>query len=227
MGLGAASVAGGEPTLTGPRSGGPRMTPTLFPPTPTLYLPFSHDGHQGRVEVFHSICRDAAAAGFDALPGFGAQPWVEGFPCLKAIVHQEGEGYQLETGWIQILHLTHKDGRADTDVVKVDKGPAFDHLPDPFGSRGYLPTFFDAPARGHRTPLLELADTFLCTLPMMSRKESIRALAGVRWGYEIHEKDSPILPTSPMPLKPSDWDSWLPMLRTSFSDWTFGSAEAP
>jgi hypothetical protein len=70
-----------------------------------------------------------------------------------------------------------------------------------------------------------MADSFLTTVPMRSRDEDIRRLAGFRWGY-IEYEPSAGRPVSTLPLTVTDasaWNDLLPFLRKTFTRWRFAA----
>jgi hypothetical protein len=93
---------------------------------------------------------------------------------------------------------------------------------------GNLPSIYDAPCLnlGDNAELTWIADTFLTTVPLRSRAEEVRWLAGFRWGYREYDPASG-KPVELLPLQVTGgraWNDQLDFLRRAFGSWTFEPA---
>jgi hypothetical protein len=93
---------------------------------------------------------------------------------------------------------------------------------------GNLPSVFDAPCLnlGDNDELTWIADTFMTTVPLRSRKEEIDWLLGFRWGYREYDPATG-KPVELLPLEVTDgraWNQHLDFLRREFDTWAFGPA---
>jgi hypothetical protein len=196
------------------------MHETSFPKAPTLTLRFERAGRAGTVRAFYGITHSPAESGFPALKGWGrAIRAGVGFPTIKCEVECDRPGYWNLLGWIQLVGQEFPGRRKR--VILVDRFPAFLRHDIPFVAMGYAPSVFDAPAFNSLPSVDWRAALFLCTLPMMSRREEIVPLAGVRWGYGIdREGETP----TPYPVRPAtdvDWREVRAQLVRRHSKWRF------
>jgi hypothetical protein len=197
----------------------------------TLHIPFEHNGRRGTVAVTYGVTEDPSVSGFDALPGMGFDlAQCRGCPTMRGVIDSyDGTGYRTLFGWIQIVTgvRTTSGKPADTDI-SIDKLPAMQDIATPFASMGNLPQIFDAPCsnlNGYDS-LHWTADTFLTTVPIRTRDEEIRRLAGFRWGYTEHA-DTVHHPIATLPLTVTaaqEWNALLPVLRKAYSGWRFARA---
>lgn len=201
----------------------------------TASIPFTLHGRTGRIAVKYGVTEDPVAAGFDIVPDLGFDTALcRGYPTIHAVIEQyRGSGYRTLCGWIQVVtgrrYHTLDDDAGPADLsTDVDRLPAMADLDLPFAGFGILPELFDAPCRnlgGHQR-LHWTADSFLTTVPMRSRSEEIRRLAGFRWGYTEYAP-SARRPVSPLPLAvtgPDAWNDLLPFLRHACGRWRFAAA---
>ena len=201
---------------------------------PVTSIPFTLFDRRGQLAVRYGVTVDPEALGFDVIPGLGFHPEAcRGYPTIHArIEHYRGAGYRTLCGWIQVITAErHRAGTAaatspDTSIA-VDQIPSMLGIDMPFAITGFLPELFDAPCgnlNGYER-LRWTADTFLTTVPLRSRSEPIRRLAGVRWGY-VTDTAHTDRPVSPLPLEVTDgraWNAVLTLLRTRFPDWRFAA----
>ncbi len=201
---------------------------------PVTSIPFTLFGRRGQLAVRYGVTVDPDALGFDVIPGLGLHPDAcRGYPTIHATIEQyRGAGYRTLCGWIQVITAErYRAGPAaaapaDTSIA-VDQFPSMAGIDMPFAITGFLPELFDAPC-GNLNGYARLrwtADTFLTTVPLRSRSEPIRRLAGVRWGY-INDTARTDRPVSPLPLEVTDgraWNAVRPLLRTRFPDWRFAA----
>lgn len=209
-----------------------RRPPAESRPT---FIPFTLAERSGRLAVTYGVTEDPVAAGFDVVPGIPFDiKLCRGYPNIHAVIDTYGgSGYRGFCGWIQVI--TGKRYRAVDDnkppaqvEVDIDRLPAVADIDMPFAALGHLPEWFDAPCRnlnGYKR-LHWTADTFLTTIPIRSRKESIRRLAGFRWGYAEYDPAAH-RPVAPLPLEVTDREAWnglLPFLRKASPGWRFTAA---
>jgi hypothetical protein len=174
-----------------------------FPRRPLQISPFASRGRSGRVRVFYGRTRHGQDSGFTALKGFKADSAGRGFPAIKCEVLSEEPGYWSVLGWIQWVTQEFGEGRSRVELV--DRFPALLDRDLPFASLGYAPTFFDAPAFNSLPKVDWHAFLFLCTVPMLSRREPIVPLAGFRWGYRIERAGGGVVPYPCQPATAGDW----------------------
>ena len=114
------------------------------------------------------------------------------------------------------------DGRAT--VALIDRPPSLLDRDLPFLSFGYAPTVFDAPAFNSLPEVGWHARLFLCTPPMLSRKETIRPLFGVAWGYRIDAEGRRPTPYPLASATHADWSETRRALTAGHPEWKFASA---
>ncbi len=189
------------------------MKEASFASKPTRVVRFRGYGRAGTVRCYYGTTPTAAASGFPALQGWAkARRAGVAFPTIKCEVESDRPGYWSNLGWIQWVTQDFPGKRRS--VRLVDRAPAFLDRDFPFATLGYAPSFFDAPAYLSLPAIEFRATLFLCTLPMMSRREAIAPLVGFKWGYEISPQGS--LPTS-YPLEPAMQGDWL-AVRSQLSE---------
>lgn len=195
-------------------------------------IPFTLKDYPGQVTVRYGANTDPVKAGFDSLPSFPLDlEETLGYPCIHAIIDQyAGSGYRALCGWIQVITDDWYDDTAEIaqpvdHAVSMDVAPALASLDLPYACVGILPQFFDAPCKNiaQHARLVWVADTFLTTVPLRSREEPIRCLAGFRWGY-VEYAQHLNRPVEIFSLQVTDilmWVHHLPFLRQQFPDWRF------
>lgn len=207
-------------------SGGPRRQGHL------TRVPFTHFDRDGELTVRYAVTVDPAAVGFDVIPDLGLNAeQCRGYPTIHAVIERYGgAGYRAICGWIQIVTAhyyrsgSEDDSPAETSA-SIDQFPSMIGIDMPFAIVGFLPELFDAPC-GNRNGYARLrwtADSFLTSVPLKSRTEPIRCLAGLRWGY-LSESAGSNSHVSPLPLSVTGahaWNAHLPLLRRRFHDWRF------
>ncbi len=198
------------------------MREASFASKPALAVRFSGHGRAGTVRCYYGITPTASASGFPALKGWARSRRAGvGFPTIKCEVQTDQPGYWNVLGWIQWVTQAFPSKRKPVELV--DRPPALLDRDLPFATFGYAPTFFDAPAYLSLPAIDFRAALFLCTLPIMSRREPIAPLAGFTWGYEIAEpKDHP----KPHALELAGRGDWL-RVRSCLSEhhpkWRFAA----
>jgi hypothetical protein len=197
------------------------MHEQTFPTRPTITIRFASARRSGTIRVYYGITRHGADSGFPALKGFGADRAGAGFPTIKCEVDPEQSGYWGVLGWIQ--WVTQDFGGRRARVELVDRFPSMMDRDLPFLSLGYAPTFFDAPAFNSRPKVDWHASLFLCTLPIMSRKEAIVPLAGFLWGYRIDRTAGEVTSYPCTLANGQDWSAVRRELRKRHPEWTFSS----
>jgi hypothetical protein len=219
-----------------PDASRPRVPNRLPSRSRVTSIPFTLDGRSGRVAVTYGVTEDPVAVGFDVIPNLHFDVSLcRGYPNVHAVIEKYGgAGYRGLCGWIQVVtgkrYRAGSENSASADTsIDVDKLPSIANMNLPFAVWGYLPEWFDAPCRnlnGYER-LRWTADTFLTTVPIRSRTEGIRRLAGFRWGY-VEYDPSAHRPVSPLPLEATGADAWnglLPFLRQSSPGWGFAAAD--
>jgi len=195
------------------------MHETSFPVQPTLTVRFRSSGRSGIVRAHYGITSLGEESGFPALKGFGSANAGRGFPTLKCEVECEQPGYWRLLGWVQ--WVTQDFGNRRPRVELVDRLPSFLDRDIPFLSMGYAPTFFDAPAYNSLPKVDWRASLFLCTVPMMSRREPITPLAGFLWGYRIERNAGPVIPYPCNVAAGRDWLAVRRELMGLHPEWRF------
>lgn len=196
------------------------MHEASFTDRPTAQVRFGHQGRSGTVRVYYGVTSRPSVSGFPALPGWSRERAAGvGFPTIKCEVESARPGYWSDLGWIQWVTLARPGPRAVERLV--DRLPAFRSLDLPFASVGYSPTFFDAPAYNSLPAIDWRATLFLCTVPLMSRREAIAPLAGFTWGYRIAESGRPPVPRELEPAGQGSWTTLRAELTRRHPRWRF------
>lgn len=220
-----AHVSIAEPVQVGGRHGGRVPGPAS---DRAVQIPFEHNGRRGTVAVTYGVTDDPRVSGFDILPGMTFDVMqCRGYPTIRGVIDSfDGTGYRTLCGWIQVITgVRTSSGKPPDTQISVDKLPAMGGIPIPFMSVGNLPQMFDAPCRNLNgyDSLHWTADTFLTTVPIRSRDESIHRLLGFRWGYT--ENADPVhQPVTSLPLTVTtaqEWNALLPTLRKDYPSWRF------
>lgn len=196
---------------------------------PAMVIPFKLYKHGGRVVIFYGKNDDPVKVGLDIIPNLNFDiNLCRGFPVIHARINYSGHGYRQLFGWIQIVtdeyYKSKEKGRKERRIF-VDLIPSMLTSGIPFASFGFLPELFDAPCYniGNYAKLRWIADSFLTTVPMRSKKEKISYIAGFRWGYI--EYDNPKQnPPSMLPLQAISkdvWNSHLSLLKKQYKKWKF------
>lgn len=194
-----------------------------LPNSPSSVVRFDRYHRAGSVRVYYGVTGRSADSGFPALKGWERETRAGvGFPAIKCEVESDRPGYWNALGWIQWVTQEFRTHRRPFRVV--DRFPAFLDRDIPFACAGYAPTFFDAPAYNSLPPVDFRALLFLCTVPIMSRREAIVPLVGFRWGYEVQESGGKPHPYPLEPAAPRDWRSVRMALLPRHRAWRFGAA---
>jgi hypothetical protein len=165
---------------------------TSFRPRPSRVIRFDGAGRKGVVRAWYGVTARPDASGFSAIHGFRGSRIAVGFPTLKCEVTSDRPGYLATFGWIQWVTQEFADGRPRVELV--DRVPSMLELDLPFLAVGYAPSFFDAPAFNSLPQVDWRAALFLCTVPIMDRREPIVPLVGLRWGYSIPRAGGAVVP---------------------------------
>jgi hypothetical protein len=193
-----------------------------FPNRPIRISQFGSAGRSGTVRVFYGVTRHGKDSGFTALKGFKSDRAGQGFPAIKCEVRCHEPGYWSVLGWIQ--WVTQDFGENQPQVELVDRFPSMLDRDLPFACAGYAPTFFDAPAYNSLPKVDWRASLFLCTLPMLSRRESIVPLVGYQWGYRIEHSRGEVIPYPLRPAAAPEWTRVRVKLVERHAQWTFARA---
>jgi hypothetical protein len=187
----------------------------------TLVTRFTGERRSGRIRTFYGTTRRSADSGFPALQGFPSAGAVIGFPVIKCEVECDQPGYWSCLGWIQ--WVTQEFGGRRPRVALVDRFPSILDRDVPFLGSGYAPTFFDAPAFNSLPKVDWRASLFLCTLPLMGRREPVVPLAGFLWGYRIATAGGAVEPYPCRAATARDWAKVRPELKARHPAWRFGA----
>lgn len=198
------------------------MREPSLPRPAAMNLPFRHGGAAGSVRVWYGTNRRPSDGGFAALRGWSREERAGvGFPVIKCEITTGVVGYWNFLGWIQYVTQDPLDGARIVPVV--DRVPSMVDRDVPFAITGYCPTFFDAPAH-NRLPVIDWqARLFLCTQPIMSRKEPIVPLVGLRWGYRIEESGEPPMVHPLAVATEADWRTARQELTRRHPQWRFAA----
>lgn len=187
--------------------------------SPHLDLPFRLRGYDGRVSVTYGVNRDVRNLGFH-LVGIPFDPSLtHGFPVFQANTAYNGPGYHALMGWLQVVTVdaTAPDRFAG---ASVDVPPIFWDADTPWAVFGHAPTLFDAPGPNPpRTDERWIAETFLAFCPDVIRTRRVRALLGIRWGYDLVS-----MRATPLPLEvitEADWRRCAVTLAEEYPTWEF------
>jgi len=177
---------------------------------------FVHDGRRGSVRVTCAVEPDPGAVGTSGS--------AAGFPSCTASVDFDGRGYNSFFGWIQLVQST--DNQTGGREFEPDPLGWFPDSTSPYAFFGLLPTLFDAPSREQRRRISWVANSFLATTPpygeqdLLSGQRRVIPTSGFSWGFDI--EDNGVLALKPiLPLQARDWNERLPVLRKSYSTWSF------
>jgi hypothetical protein len=202
------------------------MREASFPPTPAFVVRFDRSGRAGTVRIYYGVTSRPGDSGFPALAGWANRREAGvGFPTVHGEVESDRPGYWSQLGWIQWVTQDFSGNRQSVQLV--DRLPAFLDRDIPFAVMGYAPSFFDATAYQTLPQVDFRASLFLCTLPMMSRREKILPLAGFNWGYRISKEGKR---PQPYPLSLATPRAWLRVraaLSARHRPWKFGARYVP
>jgi hypothetical protein len=188
-----------------------------------MEIPFTHQGHAGRVVV--SLETTLAPA------QLGARDAAAGLANCKATIEFSGSGYLGLLGWVQLVCST--DNSSHGKAFEMDPFDVFDlerHALSPYCWYGITPTLFDAPSRGKRAELDWVARSFLAasplrgersiTAPIRGDRRIVTPLLGFSWGFHIfNEQKIELKPITA--LSAADWEGHLPYLRKFYKKWQF------
>jgi hypothetical protein len=197
------------------------MREASFPARATLVVRYNSTGRSGIVRAYYGRTRRSEDSGFPAIKGLGTGDVGRGFPTIKCEVQCEQPGYWAVLGWVQ--WVTQDFGGQRARVELVDRFPSMLDRDVPFLGMGYSPTFFDAPAYNSHPKVDWRASLFLCTMPMMSRRESIVPLAGFLWGYNIDRQGGAVVPYPCLVAVGRDWSVVRRELGARHPEWKFAS----
>jgi hypothetical protein len=195
-------------------------------PRPSVRARFDRQGRAGWVRAYYDRTESAAASGFPTLVGWErATDAGVGFPRLRVEVTSDRPGYGAILGWIQWVTQEFPSDR--TKVRLVDRLPALLDRDVPFLAYGFAPTFFDAPAYNSHPAVDWRASAWLCSVPMMSRREPIVPLFGLTWGYRIAENGAEPVPHPILRATASEWRTVRAELARRHPAWRFASRYRP
>ncbi len=195
------------------------MHEASFPRTPEFSVRFQFAKRSGTVRAYYGITQRSEDSGFGALRGFPSTRAGEGFPTIKCEVTCEDPGYWSVLGWVQ--WVTQDFGGRRAQVELVDRFPSMLDRDIPFVSIGYSPTFFDAPAYNSHPKVEWHASLFLCTAPIMSRREPISPLVGFLWGYRIPRSGARVARFPCRIARARDWSAARRNLEARHPEWKF------
>ncbi len=202
--------------------------------TDPISIPFVASDRPGQINVSYGRVKDPVGAGFDVIPNLGFDiSRTIGYPSLCASLRYDGSGVRSLFGWIQLITneriaTTNPTSAQWRKEVSCDVLPSLMESGMPFMFFGIMPQVFDAPCRnlGQDAELRWYADTFLTNVPIRSRREPIRRIAGFRWGY-VEDNTARPQPTSILPLEVTGemtWSIHLPFLRSKYPNWEFADS---
>jgi len=178
-----------------------------------MEMPFTHQGHKGRVSVTVETTLAPAA--------LGAWEGALGLANCRATIEFPAVGYLELLGWVQLVRSTDNTfhGR-QFEMDPFDPFKLYERAPTPYCWYGVTPTLFDAPSRDERVELDWLAHSFLAASPSRGNRRIVTPLLGFSWGFHVvDEKNITLKPAAP--LTPADWASHLPYLRDTYQEWQF------
>lgn len=185
-------------------------------------IPFQVRGSSGRIRVVYGVNSDPERWGFHLLDLPFDISRVEGFPIFQATIDYGGSGYHGYMGWIQVVTVTETSGES---WASVDVAPMLWESDSPFAAFGYLPGMFDAPGPNPpRSDETWVAETFLAVVPDIARTRRVRAVCGLRWGYDLQRASA-----TPRPLETAseaDWGRCVGVLREAYPSWEFAAGFA-
>lgn len=191
-----------------------------FTARPTRGVRYDRAGRTGVVRVFYGSTLRSEDSGFPSLMGWKRGPATGvGFPTIKCTVTCDQAGYWSNLGWIQWVTMDYHGGHKDAALV--DRPPSMAQLDLPFATFGYCPTFFDAPAYPSHPRINWNASLFLCTFPMMTRREPIVPLTGFEWGYRIPHRGGAVTRLPLRVAKDEDWKRTRTEVARRHRTWTF------
>lgn len=154
-----------------------------------------------------------------------ADPGAVGLPNCTATIDYDGLGYNRLMGWIQFVRSTDNESEGrEFEIDPFDSFKLYNRAPTPYAFFGIAPTLFDAPARDERVALDWIAHSFLAWSPFQGQQNTVTALGGFSWGFEIGA-DGTIQLKETRVLASTDWSSHLAYLRKTYSDWEFNNAD--
>ncbi|MGN6678329.1 MAG: hypothetical protein ACTHKL_11115 [Streptosporangiaceae bacterium] len=178
-----------------------------------LRVGFSLRGLDGAIDVTITPNTDPVALGYWLLFD-GQLPSSPGdFPVCRASVTYPADGYAAMFGWTQLVRESPERG------FEMDPIAIYRDVPTPYAWFGLKPELFDAPARDTRYDMDWEAHSFLCVSPDAVITPRVQAVAGFSWGFRFLGPDTVFTP--PAALSAEAWDGHLPLLRASYSGWTF------
>jgi hypothetical protein len=183
-----------------------------------MEIPFSYQGHQGRVMV--SVERTQAPALLGAWDGA-----IDLANCT-ARIEFAGRGYLQLCGWVQLVRSTDNSFQGEKfEMDPFDPFKLYERAPSPYCWYGILPTLFDAPSRDERVRLDWVAHSFLAASPLRGDRRIVTPLLGFSWGFHVADAGNVTLdPVSP--LTAADWESHLLYLRDCYPEWRFTEMSA-
>jgi hypothetical protein len=184
-----------------------------------LIVPFALRGRTGTVRVRIGPNDDPVALGCDLLDRTLPRDAANGFPVCEAALVFDLVGYAAICGWVQLVRSSDASGEFEIDPLSLLRG-----VDTPFAFFGVKPTLFDAPFRTSRHDLSWSARSFLCAVPDAVMSKSVRPVAAFSWGFSVAHETIEINPATTLDL--TAWDEHLPLLRTSFPNWTFEPSDA-
>ena len=178
-----------------------------------MEIPFSYQGHHGRVTVYVEKTLEPAV--------LGARDGALGLANCTATIEYTGRGYEQLFGWVQLVRSTDNVFQGhQSEMDPFDPFDLYERAPSPYCWYGILPTLFDAPSRDERVHLDWVAHSFLASSPLRDDRRIVTPLLGFSWGFHISE-DANVKLHPIASLSAADWESHLPYLRDCYPEWHF------
>jgi hypothetical protein len=178
-----------------------------------MEIPFSHQGHNGRVVVSVEKTIEPAR--------LGARDGAIGLASCTATIEFAGRGYLQLLGWVQLVRSTDNSFQGEKfEMDPFDPFKLYERAPSPYCWYGILPTLFDAPSRDERIRLDWVAHSFLASSPLRGERRIVTPLLGFSWGFHVAD-DGHVTLDPITSLTVADWESHLPYLRDCYTEWRF------
>lgn len=176
-------------------------------------------GRAGVIQVEICANDEPTRFGCDLLDTALPSEAARGYPVCEARLVIDLDGYAAVCGWIQLVRSSDASGDFELDPLAL-----YRDVNTPFAFFGVKQSLFDAPFRGQRYDLSWTARSFLCAIPDAVMSKVVGVVAAFTWGFTVTSQSVDITPASGLDL--SAWNEHLPLLRGSFPDWTFETANA-
>jgi hypothetical protein len=184
-----------------------------------MELPFTQQGHRGRVVVSVATTLVPAA--------LGAREGAIDLANCTATIEFAGRGYLQLLGWVQLVRSSDNafHGR-QFEMDPFDPFGLYERAPSPYCWYGIAPTLLDAPSRDERSRLDWIAHSFLAASPLRGNRRIVTPLLGFSWGFDVADNGSVALKPVTS-LTAADWEAHLPYLRGCYAEWQFTAMPIP